>query len=94
MSMGKRKAKELADAGGISIGQLREMISKARGRGGLCNINPQLTHEQACDIFERGLEGRDDAEVPKTLTEDIYRPGRMRVTRDHLTISNILRVCG
>lgn len=94
MCIGKRKAKELADAGGISIGQLREMISKARGRGGLCSINPQLTHEQACDIFEKALEGRDDAEVPKTLTEDVYRAGRMRATKDNLLISNILRVCG
>ena len=92
--MGKRKAKQTADAGGISIGQLRDMIQKARGRGGPCNINPQLTHEQACDIFERALEGRNDVEIPKTLVEDIYRPGRMRATKDHLIISNILRVCG
>ena len=91
--MGKQGAKKRADEGGISIGELRVMIAKARGRGGPCNINPQLTHEQACDIFERALEGRADDEVPKTLTPDVYRPGRMRATRDHLTISNILRVC-
>lgn len=91
--MGKRAAKERADAGGISIGQLRAMISEARGRGGPCRINPNLSHEQACDIFERALEGRPDDEVPKTLAPDVYRAGRMRATRDHLTISNILRVC-
>lgn len=91
--MGKSEAKKRADAGGISIGELREMIAKARGKRVVCNLNPQLTHEQALDIFEKALEGRDAAEVPKTLTEDIYRPGRMRATRDHLTISNILRVC-
>lgn len=91
--MGKNEAKRRADAGGISIRELRSMIANARGRGGPCRINAQLTHEQACDIFERALEGRADEEVPKTLTEDIYRHDRMRATKDHLLISNILRVC-
>lgn len=91
--MGKTEAKKRADAGGISIGELREMIVKARGKRVECNLNPQLTHEQALDIFERALEGRDATEVPKTLVVDVYRPNRMKATRDHLTISNILRVC-
>lgn len=91
--MGRTEAKKRADAGGISIGELRRLIVAARGKRLACNINPQLTHEQALDIFEAALEGRDDAEVPKTLVQDIYRPKRMKATRDHLTISNILRVC-
>jgi hypothetical protein len=91
--MGKSEAKKRADAGGISIGDLREMIAKARGKRTVCNINPQLTHEEALDIFEKGLAGRDDSEVPITLAEDVYRPNRMKPTRDHLVISNILRVC-
>jgi len=91
--MGKAEAKKRADAGGISIAELRAMIVSARGRGGPCRINAQLTHEHACDIFWRALEGRADDEVPKTLTPDIYRAGRMRATRDHLTICNILRCC-
>lgn len=45
--MGKSEAKKRADAGGISIGELREMIVKARGKRVECNLNPQLTHEQA-----------------------------------------------
>lgn len=91
--MGKSEAKKRADAGGISIGELRRMIAEARGKRAVCNINSMLTHEQALDIFEAALSGRDAAEVPKTLVEDIHRPGRMRATRDHLKISNILRVC-
>lgn len=91
--MGKTEAKKRADASNISIAELRALIAKARGRGGPCNINPQLTHEQACDVFEKALDGRPDDEVPKTLVPDIYRAGRMKATRDHLIISNILRVC-
>lgn len=90
--MGKTEAKKLADAGGISVGDLRKMIADARGKRSVCNINPQLEHGQALDIFEAALAGRDDAEVPKTLTEDVYRPGRLKATPDHLLISNILRV--
>lgn len=91
--MGKSEAKKRADAGGISIGDLRRMIALSRGRGGACRINKSLTHEEACDIFERALDGRVDDEIPKTLSEDIFRPGRVRATKDHLLISNILRVC-
>lgn len=91
--MGKSEANKRADAGGISIGDLREMIAKARGKRAVCAINPNLTHEQALDIFDAALAGRDAAEVPKTRVPDVYRAGHMRTTKDHLMISNILRVC-
>lgn len=90
--MNKKLAKEKSVAGQISIGELRQMITAARPRGGLSRVNPQFTLEQTCDIFERALAGRDDAEIPKGTRYDPYK-NREMASRDSLTICNILRDC-
>lgn len=90
--MNKRDAKAKSIAGEISVGELRKLIVEAKTRGGMSKVNPQFTLEQTCDIFEKALAGRDDAEVPKGIRHDPYRRRDMP-SRDSLMIANILRDC-
>ncbi len=95
MAMGKQAARKLVESETLSISDFRAMIASARGTGRMSTLNPQFTLDQTCDIFERALEGRDGAEVPKALRPDPYSPsGRLKPTRDALTMSNICRDCG
>lgn len=92
--MNKRKARATAEAGTTSIGELRAMIQAARGRGGMSQVNPAFPLERVLDIYERAIAGRDAAEKPAGLARDPYsRVGRMKPTRDCLTVTNILRDC-
>lgn len=92
--MNKRDAKTKSQASEISIGELRSMISTARQRGGMSRVNPAVSLEQACDIYERSLAGRDDAEIPAGMRVDPYSSrGAMKPSRDSLIIKNILWDC-
>ena len=93
--MNKKKAREEAMSGVISIGQLREMISAARGRGGMSSVNNGIPLDRALDIYDRALEGRPGEEIPKVLMRDPYgRDDSMKPTGDVLLIINILRDAG
>ena len=93
--MGKQKARKLVDAGELSIGDLRAMINAKRGHGGQSYLNKTFSVEEILDIFESGVEGRDDDEVPAMWAPDPYSTtGRMKRTRDHLYFSNVVRECG
>jgi hypothetical protein len=93
--MNKRDAKQKSCSGEITIGQLRAMIAKARGRGGMSRLNPAIPFERAADIYENALAGRLDNEKPVGMRPDPYsRVGALKPTRDALIISNILRDCG
>jgi hypothetical protein len=92
--MNKREAQRIARSGDISIGELRHFIKEARGRGGMSRVNPTLALERVLDIYEAALAGREDAEKPVGMKLDVYSPsGRMKPSRDSLTICNILRDC-
>lgn len=92
--MDKRAARKLAESETLSIGDLRKMITARRGALGMSRVNKSLTVEQAVDIFEGSIAGRDDAEVPKAWKLDPYsRHGAMKHTRDVLLITNILWEC-
>lgn len=93
--MNKRAARQKAMEGGISIGELREMIASARGRGGMSRVNPVFELERTLDIFDAAMRDRDAAEIPTTMRRDPYsRTGRLKPTRDVLLITNILRDAG
>lgn len=90
--MNKREAKVKSQAGELSIGELRAMISLARGQVRPSRVNPSLMLTQVCDILERAFEGRPDDERPRGLKSDPYSD-RMKPTKDSLIIANILREC-
>jgi len=90
----RSEAKAKAIHGAMSFGELRNLIRASRGRGGMSRVNPAFTLEQALDIYERAIADRVDGETPPGLRHDVYRPGRMRRTRDGLIVQNILRDCG
>ncbi len=95
MSMGKQAAKKLAESETLSVGDLRAMIARARARGGMGTVNPTLTMDRVCGIYDAALEGRDDTEVPKAWRSDPYSStGRLKPTRDALIVANICRDCG
>lgn len=89
--MNKRDATTKSLSGEISIGELRELIKAARQRGGMSRVNPALSLERACDIYEDAIAGRDATEVPLGLRQDLC--GRTIPTKDSLIIRNILRDC-
>ena len=92
--MNKRAARKRADEGGISIGELRQMIADNRGIGGMSIVNPAFTKEDVLDIFDAALAERDDEEIPAVWKPDPYsRTGGMKRTADHIQIQNVLREC-
>lgn len=92
--MNKRDAKNKAQSGTLSVGDLRAMIKRARERGDIMSrVNPRVPMDRALDIYAAALASRDDAEVPAGLRPDPYRHGRAVPTRDSLIIQNILRDC-
>ncbi|MCH8135852.1 MAG: hypothetical protein IIB77_07735 [Proteobacteria bacterium] len=90
--MNKRQAKKEAFENDRSIGELRSLINAARQRTGVSRLNKALTVEQCLDILERALDGRDNAEVPKGSTYNIYRY-RQGLSKDGILVHNILREC-
>ena len=90
--MNKSKAMKMAEANTITIRELRELIAKARGRGGQSRVNPQFALEDILDIFERAIADRLDDEVPAGTRYDSFK-GHHVSTRDRLKIANILREC-
>lgn len=90
--MNKREAKVKSQAGELSIGELRAMISTARGQVRPSRVNPSFMVAQVCDILERALDGRPDDERPAGLRSDPYS-ARMKPSKDSLIIANILREC-
>lgn len=92
--MNKREARKQAENNFRSIGELRQMIASARGRGGMSRVNSCFTLEQVLDIYDKALKERDADEVPAGMVRDIYsKTGRMKPSRDSLKIANILRDC-
>jgi hypothetical protein len=92
--MNKKDAKEKSRSGQISVGELRAIIAKARGRGGMSRLNPAIPFERACDIYEGALSGRPDDEKPAGMRSDPYSTiGAQKPTRDAQIIQNILRDC-
>ena len=90
--MNKRRARQMALEGIISIGELRDFIKSARGQGGMSNVNPAFPLEDTLDIYERAIASREDNEVPKAWRNDPYsRSNRMKPTTDVLLITNVLR---
>jgi hypothetical protein len=47
---------------------------------------------EVCDVYEKALEGRDDAEIPLGFYHDVYKR-RDVPSKDSLIIRNILRDC-
>lgn len=90
--MNKVKAMKMAKENTLTIQELRELIAKARGKGGRSRVNPQFAKEDILDIFERALADRLDDEVPPGTRYDVFK-GRDVATRDQLKIANILREC-
>ncbi len=90
--MNKRKAREKALEGTLSIGDLRTMIADARGRGGMSHVNPAFELEDTLNIYDAAIKNRSDDEVPAAWRTDPYsRSGRMKPTGDVLLITNVLR---
>lgn len=90
--MNKAKAMKMAEENAMSIRELRELIAKARGKGGQSRVNPQFAKEDILDILERAIAERLDDEVPAGTRYDSFK-GRHVATRDQLKIANILREC-
>ena len=90
--MNKKLAGEKSIEGRLSIGELRQMITSARKRGGVSRVNEIFTMEKVCDIYEGAFAGRDDGEVPKGMKYDVYKR-RDVPSKDSLIIRNILRDC-
>lgn len=92
--MNKRAARKLAESETLSIGDLRKMIAARRNVVGISRVNPLLTIEEAADIFEGSIAGREDTEVPKAWKPDPYsKTYALKHTRDVLLITNILWEC-
>ncbi len=82
--MNKREAKHKAYSEDLSIGQLRQMVSEARGRGGASKVNPAFALEETLDMYDAGMNGRQDDEVPRQRNMGI-------LMGDVMLITNILR---
>lgn len=93
--MNKRDAVAKSREGKISVGELRQLIALAKGRGGMSKVNPMVQLAHACDIYAGALDGREDSEVPQGMRVDPYsgRVPRYKPTRDSRIIANILRDC-
>lgn len=90
--MNKRAARERALEGALSVGELRQMIKRRRGAGGMSKVNPAIDLDRALGIYADALGDRPDDEVPRVWKPDPYsRAGRMKPTADALLITNILR---
>lgn len=95
--MNKTRAKQLAESGTITVGQLREYIAKARSvmtPGAASIVNASVSLRQALDIYEAALAGRHaDALMPVFVRDPYSRAGKMRPHGDSLITRNILRDC-
>ena len=90
--MNKQEAKRISISSTLSIGQLRQYIADARGRPWQSRVNSEFAMAQVCEIYERALAGRDDAEVPDGVRYNVYKH-RNEPSKDSLIIYNILRDC-
>lgn len=93
--MNRAAAKKKAQEETLTIGELRQMISAARLKGGMSKVNPAFTIDSVCDIYDGALEGRLDDELPKAWRRDIYsrHADAVKPSRDVLIVTNILRDC-
>jgi hypothetical protein len=90
--MNKRMASQKSTEGLLSIGELRTMIKSARELNGRSQVNAMFSMREVCDVYEKALEGRDDAEIPLGFYHDVYKR-RDVPSKDSLIIRNILRDC-
>lgn len=84
--MNKAAALKSAAEGKWSVGDLRKLVQSQRQHGGASVVNPALSRQQALDLYEAALAGREDAEMPDVS----FRGGPSKWA---LTVANILRDC-
>ena len=92
--MNKRAATQYIDEYEVRLGDLRKMITDAKGRGGMSVVNKQLTHEQTHKIFVNcmAVDDREDGHVIKSWTYSGRLDREVR-TRDFSIAVNIVRDC-
>ena len=79
----KRRARQRAYEEAITCGELKQMVTNTRGRGGQSCVNPQFSLEDVLDMFDGALQGRADDDVPR----DSHRRSDIMLT------INVLREC-
>lgn len=90
--MNKRDAKKLAEAGTLTVRELRDMIAAARGKREMSRVNRMIGHGLALNIYDAALAHRDPDEKMGGMRADPYS-GRLKPTRSSLTVRNILMDC-
>ena len=96
--MNKREAKRIAEAGVITVGELRHMIKLREGDGGMSKVNPQFPLERVLEIYGAALDsyctsnGWIAETKPPGMVRDHFR-NRDVPSKFSLTARNILRDC-
>lgn len=80
--IGKRKAREIAQSGDVTIEQLRGAISSAKNSDKvMSSVNPAIPFDEAIKIYEKAIVSLGDGS------------GR-KIASDVLIMTNIIRDCG
>lgn len=90
--MNRKDAKQAAMDEKFTYGELREMISTARERGGMSRVNKQFSIGAVCDIYEAALGEKPDDERPQGMRYNAYK-GYDVMSGEALGVKNILRDC-
>ena len=93
--MNKQAAKKKTDEFEGTYGDLIEVIkADAKPDAKTSTLNKTLTHGHAKEILLKALEQNDPTSKIKIWVVDPYSPsGRMKRSRDSLTVQNVFREC-
>lgn len=89
--MNKQKAKKLACANTLSVGELRELLDAAPTYA-MSRVNTALPLPVAIGIYRDALAGRADDDVPDGMCWSAMYQCDMP-SQDSMLITNILRDC-
>jgi hypothetical protein len=88
--MNKKTAKEMAYSGGVTYGQLQDLIDRC-DHTAPCKINKNITRKQALGIMGGAIKGKPRNEIPNTTF--FNHRDKLTLTGEGINVMNILVEC-